>query len=293
MNANTWMRLALCCLSGLPMIGCVVDGDSASMAIIGNVVPKREGTTCAYKEAETYYQSGTLDLAVASEYVFAPFVHNLLPPTQNINGNSQSNLRQETNIISLEKAVFTFEPSTSNSKTPFAESGINTPPRLVREWEVPVQFTLQPGEKVVLPIDAIPRQVKSLTGSGYVQLGADWQARFGKFKDRYKYKLQGVLHVQIVGETAGGSEVASTKFSYPLTLCWGCLLFSTSLTPNGEEPEDQWRQCSNMNVPADYEAPCSPGQDDALICGLGCKICKQNESLNISTCDPLFCPASE
>lgn len=269
-------------------LGGCTDSDPASLLLVGNVVPKSEGTSCAYKDPDLYYPAGVLDLAVRNDYVFAAHVQNILPATKAINGEDVKTLRPETNQISLEKAVFRFDPVVALKGSPLEKGGLQT--KLVLEWELPVQFTMQPDSSIIMPMVAVPRQVKSLTGAGYVQLGSDWQARFSTFTDRYKYILQGVLHITFVGVTAGGSEVRTEEFSYPMELCWGCLLASNFLKAGGETSDDHWRDCSKMQVPTEYKSPCQPGQQEGVHCSHNCQICKNDETVGIGKCDAKFCP---
>jgi len=82
-----------------------------------------------------------------------------------------------------------------------------------------------------------------------------------------------VASVIVKGRTLGGNEIESGEFSYPISVCHGCLLV---FPPTANDPE-QPTLCDN--TAEDPDATCTPGVDSPG----DCRFCRAYDP---KTCDP-------
>lgn len=290
-------------LCGAGVAGCE-EPLAANLAVGGNVVPERQGTLgCTLIQATQFYTEGVLDLSMTDEYFFNADVNNRLPNSTQINNNGAAQLRPDYNLVTLKRATVSVSipsRSTGNAvQSPFKGqspvtsriSGGPRPQQVITSWSVPVSGSIIAGNTFVTSFPLIPRAI-----NGVQPVGWDWKMRFKDFVSKnnvnYSYAERVMLTFEIEGETAGGATMVSGTISYPLTVCWGCLLSVPTISPNLDGADDVWRVCSeNPGVPAGAILPCRVGNNDEVPCNVLCADCLLRESAGEDgACDPKFCP---
>lgn len=278
-------------------LGGCEQGNSAVLNVVGNVIPLatvvNDTLQCSVAGAQNYYADGVMDLSITNSFRYNALVENKLPGSQQINGSGPTQLRPESNLVTITSVRVVFERQATDGKT--TSSPWNGKGKVVNgkvpvqqlEWEVPAYGTIQPGKSAVVSFDLVPPNAQP-----GVPVGLDWQARFQGFATRYTTVEKTLLRFTVQGTTAGGNTVQAGEVAYPVTVCWGCLLTVSGL-PGAEDPKDQWKKCSQMQVGASYFPPCAPGNNDPMPCGYYCQVCQRAESTGVKTgaCDQLFCPA--
>ena len=282
--------MALCVAGG---IACN-PANPNTLRIVGNVVAaNKQGSLCYASAGAQIRVAGTLDLAVAKEYPFYAQVENLLLDTKTVSGNSYESLRGDASTITIKSAIISVELSrgTSTAKTPFYGDAATVltggkKDKLVTSWEVPASAVLIGSSTSIVPFSLIP---------GDLTIGADWQARWRAFAkanastNGYSYTQRAIVKVALQGTTGDGTVVLSEDLTYPVNLCWGCLLSVPAPTPS-TDVIDPYAGCSTFVSGSDV--PCSPGADDYVECGRYCAMClvAKTNSPQQQPCDDKFCP---
>ncbi len=286
---------------------CTVQGNPAALRIVGNVYASRQDKTqniCLPLQSQQFRAVGVLDLAVAAvaynQFWFYTMVENRLSPTPMVSGNSAAQLRSDTSYIVIDSMTGGLADSlladgTSAGNGPFAPkspirtsklSGVDST-NTERTWLVPANMLVDAGKQSFGPMVAIPANV--------VQEWYSLVKKNLKGDALYAYREDLTLAVQVDGHMGDGTIVHSAPLNYPITLCYGCLIYNSSIsaTVNADgsviTAADQWKHCSFMSVPADYISPCIVGQDDYVECGQYCQLCTE-KSGTASACDKHFCP---
>lgn len=274
---------------------CEPPPNSAVMSIDGNIVPQalklNGGLVCTYTAAQTFYFSATIDLAQTTTLQFFAQVRNNLVPSTQINTSLEPQLRNDHNIITITKVHVVMErPAVAKNISPFdggtAKFGKAAP--AIAEWDVPASGVVYPANRAAIAFDLVPHQTKPGT-----PVGADFQARFGAigFTDKYKYVETAQLRFTLQGTTASGKTVVAGEVSYPVTFCWGCLLFPMIVDQTAPSAGDVWKSCTTVNLGAEFLPACQTGAYEYTPCRYYCDLCKINESIQLGPkCDAKFCP---
>lgn len=315
MKTQTWMtawsqRSARALGRGLFLLGCAAAATgceeplAANLAIGGNAVPERQGTEgCSLLQATQFYSEGVLDLAITDEYYFNANVFNRLPTSTQVSNTGPQQLRPDYNLVTLKRATVSVSiPSVSTGsavQSPFKGqsptsskiSGGPRPAAVISSWEVPVSGTIPAANVLLTSFPLVPRAV-----SGVQPIGWDWRQRFKEFVAKnavnYSYSERVLLTFEIEGETAGGATMTSGSVTYPVKVCWGCLLSVLTLPSQIDDPDQVWQTCSSSpGVPEGFDLPCRPGNNDPLACNVLCADCLLRESAGeTGACDSKFCP---
>jgi len=274
--------------------GCE-QGNAGILAIEGNVVPmaiiNNNVTVCSYLLPQAFYLDGTLDLAMSTRLTFAAYLRNNLVSATAINQMTEAQLRQDGNTIQVTGAHVVVErPAAIGS--PLDKATITTSDGkkktlgpILAEWDVPTTAVIYPTRNVTALFEAVPHQL----APGQA-VGKEWQDRVKAMPTkRHSYMEKVILRITVTGTTVAGNTIASGEITYPVTLCWGCLI-QASPDPKAETPDDHWQACSSLSFNASAPQPCAYGNYDAVPCGLYCAKCKVGESTDTASCDAKFCP---
>lgn len=265
-----------------------------TLRIVGNAIAANKvGSLCYATDGAQLRAAGTLDLAIAKEYPFYAQVENLLATTKTVSGLGAESLRGDVSTITIKSAIISVELNRgiSTAKTPFYGDAATVltngkKDKLVTSWEVPASAVITASSSTIIPFTLIPAELT---------IGADWQARWRAFAkanastNGYSYTQRATFKIAMQGTTGDGSVVLSEDFSYPVTLCWGCLLSVPAPAPS-TDAIDPYSACATFASTS--EAPCSPGADDYVECGRYCTMClvSKTNSPQQQPCDDKFCP---
>jgi hypothetical protein len=151
----------------------------------------------------TYDTSTTLASGIYDPSQRDPYL--LFPIVQNALISRANEIRPETNGVFIQRAVVSIV-STAAPDTP-----------IVEPYSVPASGYVPPGGQVAIGIEAIPASIALAPG-------------------------QYILDISLRGETQGEIEIDTGDFSWPVSVCNGCL-FPPCVT--GEDaPTESLGQCS-------------------------------------------------
>lgn len=195
--------------------------------------------------------AGVMDLTVATTYAMFPKVENLMSPSGSVTlggGSTTGGTNQyEGNRVTLSSATVSFK----------APGGFDV--AMPRNLRIPLSGTLEPNDDVVTSLqivnDALGQQLRAST----------------QLSDRGS-SVPLEVEIRFHGVTTAGSEVESNNFTYPMTICRGCLL-TFPLAAN--DPLDTQPNCradftSDTSSVSDFALTCFPGQDSPL----DCRVCR-------------------
>jgi hypothetical protein len=206
--------------------GCTED--QTGFFILGNVAAEAPDCVATTDPGSPMYSSGTLDVALRSEYEASLLVGSQLTPR-----GDKANLRTETMITTITGAEVQLLTDTGALETEFTvpAAGVILP-----------DSSADPGFGLVtatlIPTDSGNRLAEELNNPAEI-------------KTR-------IARVVVFGKTIGGLEVETAPLSYVIRVCEGCLV---------EFPASSYDPVSGC-VPsgAGVAAPCRPGQDEAVDC---------------------------
>lgn len=186
--------------------------------------------------------SGILDLALTNHYLMFPHLYNNLPSTMTINKSAPENLDVEINYITILGATVRLDiPSDIYHDSNVNQSILYT--AMTDGYFTATSGGILPGSDEISEIEVIPASV-----------GRELQKVFkAKIKvDNCSAPAADVYaYINVDGITMSGAKLASNTYLFPIRLCWGCLIRYVTNDPTGL-------------VPQGNQAPCLPGQDDAL-----------------------------
>ncbi|HZU82507.1 MAG TPA: hypothetical protein VE987_06310 [Polyangiaceae bacterium] len=239
---------SLLCGGAMVFSACVHDNSSI---FIRNVLAQKlqqgtGGQGCDYSTDPTqlYTSSGTLDIALRTEYD-APFlVGNQL--VQQANSNQ---LRTETAFVTIQGAVVRITDADGNeirSFTRLTSSTISPATGSVPSFE-PIFVTIVDPTTLKASADVQAHIVPAALGqSGLVRL---------------------VTYTRFFGYTLGGQNVESDEFEFPVDICNGCLInFSNA---QGLSTPNCVPNLANGASSTTPQVPCIVGEDLAADCA-GC-----------------------
>lgn len=229
-----WLRKSLGVLllgaAGSTVTAC--EDNESILFIVGVLAVDRTDCTARAEQDALLMSGGTLDLLLRPSYRAALLVGSHL--TQR---GSRDQLRTETARLSLQGATVTL--------TNFAGA--------------------------LLPINPNPY---STLGTGFVHPGNGVEPGYGPiFVDLVPPGLSIpdqtiVAKIRVFGTTLGGFELESNEYTFPITICRGCLIsypVSSADTTQGSQANYRCRQVSAAGEETELSA-CFPGQDAEVPC---------------------------
>jgi len=253
--------------------GCAVE--ESSMLVVGNELITG---TCELSPSVDgpFLTRGTLDLAIRNQYIMFPVIQNQLGRSSDVvikpagagggGGTSGSGLGDvliEGNTVILQQADVDFE----------IPGGIA--PTFPSKLTIPTSGTVFPQGVAATGIEIISPDLGNLLAAQINQRGL---------------VVTMLVKVQFSGVTASGTDVVSTELTYPLDVCFGCLVSHQPGTLFTDD--DNSLTCDPLARPADADvvedksdAPCLIGQDAAVDCRL-CRTVQSSQEEADRICDP-------
>jgi len=181
---------------------------------------------------------GVLDLALTNQYWLYPRFQNMLESLAQVTGESSQNLSAENNVLSIQGAtvyidmgeftpVGTDSQKTRDIATLYMFDGVHSF----------VAAGVEPGEEGVVGVQVIRPDLGNI-------FGTKMQAVVKSTTDPSVWVT---VYVTLEAQTQDRFVIHSNEFSFPIQLCWGCLVM-----PFFEETPQEW--------------PCYPGQDESIAC---------------------------
>ena len=182
---------------------------------------------CVLRPGQTATQIhgyGVLDLMITNQYWLFPHLRNFLDTLATLTGEGPSSLQSEVNYITVKRAkVFVdmgeFTPSAVKTST----TPKDTPANLALGYKYGTQgvewivnASMAPKSDSVVEVQAIPPELGNLLDT-----------KMKDVIDRLKVLSPAVwitIYVTVTGQTLDGHVMHSNEFSYPVMLCWGCLV---------------------------------------------------------------------
>jgi hypothetical protein len=248
------MRSILFALSAAGLLGTMTGcaEDIAEIQIVQNQPLDAECLATAVG-ANTFISRGVLDLFVTDTYVISPLVRNNMVASESIRftglGGGAGGLQGtnwEANSVNFNRAVAEFE----------GPSGLGVP--IPRSLPLTISGSVIPGGSA-----AVSLQVVTSTIAGFLRQSDLLNQPGSSFTLLVKLKF--------FGTTAGGTEVDSNEFVYPITVCNGCLLQYPTEAIDTTFPVPNCRNFSDFDT-VTADVPCFPGQDEPLDCRLVCPL---------------------
>jgi hypothetical protein len=125
---------------------------------------------------------------------------------------------------------------------------------------VATSATVDPGSVVATTFEAIPPGYLSTEDAGRVIL----------------------VEFRVLGTTAGGNEVDTPWFTFPVLTCAGCLAY---FPPEAWDEESGCFDCCDIGSGGEMVIPCNLGQDERV----DCRICASSHP---TLCQDTRCPCS-
>lgn len=236
------MKSALLGLSMLPLLalttGCV-DNDSSMYveAVLAAVPPN-----CEYKAdpSSTQLLTGVLDVAFLNSYEGAVLVANQLTPR-----GIKNQLRAETSGVELQGAEITLTRANGAA---------------LDEFSVPAggfvhsNTSQGPGYGMAF-VTMIPPNVGN-------DLRAELVARLNQAGARRGASLTVIASIRVFGTTLGGTEITSGEFTFPIDVCYGCLI---DFPIDAVENPGDGRICAGTGESVAAQQ-CIRGQDAVIDC---------------------------
>ncbi len=238
------------------VLGCADNNES--LYIMGNAVPDSACRLVANENMDRR-GSGSLDIVMGTKYIMHALIKNDMPSSLKMNSFTEKDGRMEAHHIFLKKATitYTYDPR-------IILPGLDTREVLTSG------FVSAAGGLAVVDIEII---------------SPDMAQRFAtklpsRDTDNPEPRATMTVDVQVIGETGDGTEVKSNVFTYPITICRGCLLMFPTEADNPNSPNFD---CDLLSGSLDDE-PCNIGQDDPV----DCRLCKRRTPMSErKQCDPL------
>lgn len=228
--------------------------NDASIVVHGVLAPPQpQNGACTYTSDPTQAQesSGYLDVALLASYTPEVLVGNQL-----IARNDNVNLKAETARVTLQGAVVHVDDTNGNEINSFTSlsSGFIDPGAGGVPSYGPIALTLIDPKTSAALLGSLPKQ-----GSKQV-----------------------VAHFTVFGQTAGGDDIESDEFQFPINVCNACLVtFSTdSIDPVEQAANNGAPNCDaaiGSSASANTVTPCVIGQDQRV----DCRLCHPNPA-----CEP-------
>jgi hypothetical protein len=202
-------------------LGACADNDSG-MFVRGVLALQAPDCEAVADPTSPHWFEGVYDLAVRSELGYSAV---LLVGNQLVPRGSPDQLRTETSRVVIEGAEVAL----------LSESGAT-----ITEFTVPSSGFVDPG---------------SGEDPGYGAMSALLIPPGQATDDRV------IAEVRAFGTTLGGDEIESAAFTFPITVCTGCLITVPSL-----DAVDENGMCTAASSAELPEQTCRPGQDEPVDC---------------------------
>ena len=231
-----WMRTVVGCLSAsaIGVLSSACAHNDSTLFIQGVMLPpsSKTGGVCLYNASSTsaFQSEGVFDIGLASSYGAVLQLGNQMVQ-RGPSGPGSDPVHTETNRIVINGAEITVTDAAGAQRGNFTSVASSF-------VDVGSSGTAGVGIVGITAIDAT-------TASGLCDDFPDPQIR-----------KQLIVTVKAFGKTLGGTDVESQDFTYPVTVCKGCLVDRTSpcITPTGATPPDATK------------TPCQQGADGAIAC---------------------------
>ena len=213
--------------------------------LIQSIMAMTQQTQCMLRPgggggAQFVRMNGVLDIGITNQYWLFPMFKNMLPTLKEATGLAPSNLAPtETNYINVYKAhvhvnvgdLFDLKELQAADRAIFEEV-------LSKGFTFDIAGGVGPGEVTAVSIQAIPPWLGNI---------------IDKYVSMYRKSSPGIwvtLYVKLEGRTQDRWVVYSNEFSFPVLVCYGCLV----------------RYVTNDRTvpPSSGSVPCLPGQDDPV-----------------------------
>jgi hypothetical protein len=247
-------------LAGTAAISTACVNDNSTVFIFDVLAQQlvSPGSQCLFTTDPTqpYVSAGVLDVGLRTAY-FAEF----LVGNQIVSQASATAPQTETSYVQFSGAVVKVTDTADNTLAYYTEM-------VGAAALAPAQGTTPSFEPIGVTI------VDEASIASYIQALEPGGMDYGG-------TVQLITHTYFFGQTLGGESVQTNVFTYPVTLCYGCLVsYSASdVNPNAPLPNCLNATSSNSASTA-LPGPCFPGEDDAIDCSqcLGEKVCGGNGS---------------
>jgi len=213
--------------------------------LIQNMMAMSQQTQCMLRPgggggAQFIRMNGVLDIGITNQYWLFPMFKNMLPTLKEATGLQPSNLAPtETNYINVYKAhvhvnvggLFDLKELDGKDRATFEEV-------LSRGFTLDVAGSAGPNEVSAVSVQAIPPWLGNI---------------IDKYVSRYAASKPGIwmtLYVKLEGRTQDRWVIYSNEFSFPVLVCYGCLVRYVTNDPT--------------TPPSASSVPCLPGQDDPV-----------------------------
>lgn len=208
---------------------CAENKGSLFIKGVAAAPPTRTGSACVFTGTETaLLSSGTLDVGISDGYVGA-----LALESQLITREDRLNLRVESANFIVDGAVVTVTDLGGNELAAFTS--------------LSKAYVAASGTGVL---------VTNLTDS---TVSAALRSRLSNRNDRTVV----IANVQAFGESTGNKDIESNTYSFPITVCNGCLVDFSVADP--AQP-DACVPLADTGTPTTTPGPCFNGQDGATPC---------------------------
>jgi hypothetical protein len=224
----------------------------AQLPVVG-----QSGALCTIDSSPTslFITHGVLDVAFSTQYTAFLLVGNQL-----VQRGESTTVRTETSRVRLEGSEVYLEDAAGNTAAgPFTVPGSGFVDPAVGDT---------PGFGLM---DSI--LVDSHTGQALrSQLMSQPRGTLRRF----------TAHVKAFGTTLGGVSVESGDFTFPIDVCYGCLV---SFPPDSSNPALQQPNCSATSTTGgtSFITPCYMGQDTPI----DCRLCQQYVGQSADICQPV------
>jgi hypothetical protein len=221
--------------------GCVHDDSSIFVSQVLAPQFVTPGMACIFTSDPTQasINSGTLDVAVTSNYFAEILVGNQLVPRGDPNQP-----QTETSFVNVQGAVITVNDTQGNQLDSFTQVAATTVPPSsgTTPGYAPINLPIL-SDKVVAPIFANLSQRMPRNSGARV-----------------------IANIRFFGKTLGGDSVESNLFGFPVDICYGCLI---SFPPSGNCLLAA-TSTSSTSVPCypgqDFEVPCTACLAQSMVC---------------------------
>ncbi len=234
----------LCQIAALSAIalGSACDDREVSVSIV-QMQLLSDSCTASTDTSEALIR-GVVDTGLARSYVVYPLVENHMIDLIAAKGYSAQDGRQDTHSIILKEAVYKWKSNNSLAGLPSGKQ------KQALSATIGVQGQAAVGIEVLSSEDLATLRDQD----------------FDEPSDRKKESV--TLTLKLKGETQDGRDVETEEFSFPVTICNGCLI----TYPAGAN--DPGQKSPNCNGSAeDVEDPACPMQVGTDMSTIDCRLC--------------------
>jgi hypothetical protein len=230
------------------LTGCVVDDEDGALVIL-QAQPLSD--SCEINTSEAISLSrGVIDMSMGTQYQLNLLVANNMKLISGIRQYQPQDARLDTTTVRLTRAIIEYRA--------LDQISVSFPEQL----RVPLSSPVSPGGRSAFGVEVLtPAMIQDLrTSPEFIVRGADGQVR----PARTEVKL--LVNVKVEGETLDGKSVGSNEFTFPLTVCNGCLV---QVPPDAVSVEAGVQPNCLLIGGEDVETPddlCFVGQDAPVDC---------------------------